>query len=128
DAGDVVAYESMTAVGHETAPPPLYIESSLVKALEERGICRPSTYADTISVIVDRGYVLRRGQALVPNWVAFSVVRLLEEHFDRLIDYDFTAGMEADLDRIAAGEADRVDWLTGFYFGREESEIGRAHV
>src|SRR5690625_3264564 len=121
-SGDEVATESLTAEGHETSPPPRYTEASLVKALEERGIGRPSTYAATISVVVDRGYVLRRGQALVPNWVAFSVVRLLEEHFDRLIDYDFTAAMEADLDRIAAGEADRVDWLTGFYFGREESE------
>lgn len=127
-SGDGVETESLTAEGHETSPPPRYTEASLVKALEERGIGRPSTYAATISVIVDRGYVLRRGQALVPNWVAFSVVRLLEEHFDRLVDYDFTAGMENDLDRIAAGEADRVDWLTGFYFGREESEGLKALV
>ena len=121
-SGDEVATESLTADGHETSPPPRYTEASLVKALEERGIGRPSTYAATISVITDRGYVLRRGQALVPSWTAFSVIRLLEEHFPRLIDYDFTAEMESDLDRIAAGEADRVEWLAGFYFGRDGAE------
>ncbi|HLS62591.1 MAG TPA: type I DNA topoisomerase [Ruania sp.] len=119
---DQVVTESLTADGHETSPPPRYTEASLVKALEERGIGRPSTYAATISVITDRGYVLRRGQALVPSWTAFSVIRLLEEHFPRLIDYDFTAEMESDLDRIAAGEADRVDWLAGFYFGRDGAQ------
>ncbi|WP_159623410.1 type I DNA topoisomerase [Ruania rhizosphaerae] len=120
--GDGVATDALVAEGHETSPPPRYTEASLVKALEERGIGRPSTYAATISVITDRGYVLRRGQALVPSWVAFSVIRLLEEHFPKLIDYDFTAEMESDLDRIAAGEADRVDWLAGFYFGRDGAE------
>jgi len=115
--GDAVATESLVAEGHETTPPPRYTEASLVRALEERGIGRPSTYAATISVIVDRGYVVPRGQALVPSWLAFAVVRLLEEHFGRLVDYDFTAAMEADLDRIAAGQQDRVDWLTHFYFG-----------
>jgi DNA topoisomerase-1 len=115
--GDPVTTESLTADGHETSPPPRYTEASLVRALEERGIGRPSTYAATISVIVDRGYVLHRGQALVPSWLAFAVVRLLEEHFGRLVDYDFTAAMESDLDRIAAGQQDRVDWLTHFYFG-----------
>ena len=115
--GDGLQARELVADGHETSPPPRYTEASLVKALEERGIGRPSTYAATISVIVDRGYVLRRGQALVPSWLAFSVVRLLEAHFGRLIDYDFTAEMESDLDRIAAGEQDRVEWLTGFYFG-----------
>ena len=85
--------------------PPRYTEASLVKALEERGIGRPSTYAATISTIQDRGYVITRGQALVPTWLAFAVIRLLEEHFDRLVDYDFTAAMEADLDQIAAGVA-----------------------
>ncbi|MBZ2197294.1 type I DNA topoisomerase [Occultella gossypii] len=120
--GDGVATEQLVADGHETSPPPRYTEASLVKALEERGIGRPSTYAATIGVITDRGYVLRRGQALVPSWLAFSVVRLLEEHFPRLVDYDFTAAMESDLDRIAAGEADRVDWLAGFYFGRDGVE------
>src|SRR5690606_15065644 len=102
--GDVLIASDLTADGHETSPPPRYTEASLVKALEERGIGRPSTYASTISVITDRGYVLRRGQALVPSWLAFSVVRLLESHFERLVDYDFTAQMEADLDRIAAGQ------------------------
>ncbi|ACQ78919.1 DNA topoisomerase I [Beutenbergia cavernae DSM 12333] len=117
--GDQVAAESLTAEGHDTSPPPRYTEASLTAALEERGIGRPSTFAATISVIVDRGYVLRRGQALVPSWLAFSVVRLLEDHFGRLVDYDFTAAMESDLDRIARGEQDRVAWLTRFYFGDE---------
>ncbi|HLS25572.1 MAG TPA: topoisomerase C-terminal repeat-containing protein, partial [Beutenbergiaceae bacterium] len=126
--GDGLTAQELLADGHETTPPPRYTEASLVKALEERGIGRPSTYASTISVITDRGYVLRRGQALVPSWLAFSVVRLLEAHFERLVDYDFTAGMEADLDRIAAGEEDRVDWLTGFYFGRNGDEGLKALV
>ncbi|SNS64272.1 DNA topoisomerase-1 [Micrococcales bacterium KH10] len=115
--GDAINSRDLVADGHSTTPPPRYTEASLVKALEERGIGRPSTYASTISVIQDRGYVSSRGQALVPSWLAFAVIRLLEEHFDRLVDYDFTAQMEADLDAIAAGEQDRVDWLTAFYFG-----------
>ncbi len=115
--GDPVGTRSLVAEGHETTPPPRYTEASLVRALEERGIGRPSTYASTISTIVDRGYVIPRGQALVPSWLAFAVVRLLEAHFTGLVDYDFTAAMEADLDRIAAGQQDRVDWLTRFYFG-----------
>ena len=105
------------AKGHETSAPPRYTEASLVKTLEELGIGRPSTYAAIISTIIDRGYVTPRGTALVPNWIAFSVVRLLEEYFADLVQYDFTAGMEDDLDRIAGGEEDRVEWLTGFYFG-----------
>ena len=108
------------AKGHETSAPPRYTEASLVKALEELGIGRPSTYAAIISTIIDRGYVTPRGQALVPNWIAFSVVRLLEEFFSDLVEYDFTAGMESDLDLIAGGEADRVEWLTGFYFGNDK--------
>jgi len=115
--GDAVASRDLEADGHSTTPPPRFTEASLVKALEERGIGRPSTYASTISVIQDRGYVVNRGQALVPTWLAFAVTRLLEAHFDRLVDYDFTAAMEGDLDAIAAGEEDRVDWLTRFYFG-----------
>jgi DNA topoisomerase-1 len=107
------------AKGHETSPPPRYTEASLVKTLEELGIGRPSTYAAIISTIVDRGYVTPRGTALVPNWIAFSVVRLLEEFFTELVQYDFTAGMENDLDRIADGSAERVDWLTGFYYGND---------
>jgi DNA topoisomerase-1 len=105
------------AKGHETSPPPRYTEASLVKQLEELGIGRPSTYASIISTIIDRGYVTPRGQALVPNWIAFSVVRLLEEYFGDLVEYTFTAEMEDDLDSIADGQADRVEWLTGFYFG-----------
>lgn len=116
-AGDALAPERLDAEGHTTSPPPRFTEASLIRALEERGIGRPSTYAATISVIMDRGYVLSRGQALVPSWLAFAVIRLLEEHFDRLVDYDFTAEMENDLDQIAAGEVDRVEWLTRFYFG-----------
>ncbi|WP_136194218.1 type I DNA topoisomerase [Actinomyces procaprae] len=112
------------AAGHETTPPPRYTEASLVKALEEREIGRPSTYASIMSTISDRGYVEHRGQALVPTWLAFAVTRLLEENFSELVDYDFTASMEADLDRIAAGEEDRVDWLTQFYYGPQ----GRAGV
>ncbi|NEM92192.1 type I DNA topoisomerase [Galbitalea soli] len=115
--GQTLTLEEIEAKGHETSAPPRYTEASLVKTLEELGIGRPSTYAAIISTIVDRGYVTPRGTALVPNWIAFSVVRLLEEYFGDLVQYDFTAGMEDDLDRIAGGEADRVEWLTGFYFG-----------
>ena len=115
--GQALDLGAVEAKGHETTPPPRYTEASLVKTLEELGIGRPSTYASIISTIVDRGYVTPRGQALVPNWIAFSVVRLLEEHFGDLVEYDFTAEMEDDLDRIAGGEADRVEWLTGFYYG-----------
>ncbi|MEE6281508.1 type I DNA topoisomerase [Georgenia sunbinii] len=121
--GDRVDTDEVTADGHETTPPPRYTEASLVKALEERGIGRPSTYAATISVITDRGYVDRRGQALVPTWLAFSVTRLLEENLPRLVDYDFTASMEADLDEIAAGAENRVEWLGKFYRG-ESGGIG----
>ncbi|MEA5453787.1 type I DNA topoisomerase [Sinomonas sp. JGH33] len=105
--------------GHQTSPPPRFTEASLVKTLEERGIGRPSTYAATISTIMDRGYVRSRGNALVPSWIAFSVVRLLEEYFHDYVDYDFTAEMEEDLDRIAAGEQPGSAWLSEFYFGVE---------
>ena len=115
--GDLLDARDLTADGHTTSPPPRYTEASLVKALEERGIGRPSTYAATISVIVDRGYVGHKGNALVPTWLAFAVTRLLEEHFGGLVDYDFTAAMEADLDQIASGEQDRKEWLARFYFG-----------
>ncbi|WP_308113473.1 type I DNA topoisomerase [Kineosporia corallincola] len=114
---DLLDARDLSADGHTTSPPPRYTEASLVKALEERGIGRPSTYAATISVIVDRGYVGHKGNALVPTWLAFAVTRLLEEHFGGLVDYDFTASMEADLDQIAAGEQDRRAWLSRFYFG-----------
>ncbi|MFC5790993.1 type I DNA topoisomerase [Agromyces tardus] len=118
--GQAIGLAELEAKGHETSPPPRYTEASLVKRLEELGIGRPSTFASIISTILDRGYVTQRGQALVPSWVAFSVVRLLEEHFGDLVQYDFTAEMEDDLDHIAAGEADRVDWLSSFYFGSDK--------
>ncbi|VTX86722.1 DNA topoisomerase 1 [Actinomyces naeslundii] len=117
-SGQELAALDAEASGHETTPPPRYTEASLVKALEEREIGRPSTYAATMSTISDRGYVDHRGQALVPTWLAFAVTRLLEENFAELVDYDFTASMERDLDRIAAGEEDRVAWLRRFYNGQ----------
>ncbi|MDF3044451.1 MAG: topA [Ornithinibacter sp.] len=107
------------ALGHETSPPPRYTEATLVKAMEEKGIGRPSTYASTIGTIQDRGYVSNRGSALVPSWLAFAVTRLMEEHFSRLVDYDFTASMEEDLDAIARGDQQRAAWLRRFYFGDE---------
>ncbi|MEV0894491.1 type I DNA topoisomerase [Promicromonospora sp. MEB111] len=122
--GDALVGTDLAADGHSTTPPARYTEASLVKALEERGIGRPSTYAATISTIQDRGYVITRGQALVPTWLAFAVIRLLEEHFDRLVDYDFTATMEEDLDQIAAGSRERVAWLREFYFGEVPGNLG----
>ncbi|MGB7423659.1 MAG: DNA topoisomerase, partial [Ornithinimicrobium sp.] len=107
------------AQGHQTNPPARYTEATLVKALEEKGIGRPSTYAATVGTIQDRGYVRTRGSALIPTWLAFAVTRLLELHFSRLVDYDFTASMEEDLDAIARGDEQRVDWLQRFYFGDE---------
>lgn len=121
EAGQALDTEQAEATSHETSPPPRYTEASLVKALDELGIGRPSTYASIISTIQDRGYVQSRGSALVPSWVAFSVVRLLEENFGDLVQYDFTAQMEGDLDRIASGEQDRTDWLRAFYFGGDEA-------
>ncbi len=120
EAGQKLDVVDVEAKGHETTPPPRYTEASLVKTLEELGVGRPSTYASIISTIVDRGYVTPRGQALVPSWIAFSVVRLLEDYFGDLVEYDFTAEMEDDLDRIAGGEAARNDWLNSFYFGSEK--------
>lgn len=122
--GDPLTASDLSADGHRTSPPPRFTEASLVKALEERGIGRPSTYAATISVIQDRGYVTSRGQALVPSWLAFAVTRLLEENFDRLVDYDFTASMEEDLDEIAAGDKQRSEWLEEFYFGDRSGTRG----
>lgn len=117
--GQALDVDAPEAKWHETTPPPRFTEASLTKRLEELGIGRPSTYAAIISTISDRGYVTKKGQALVPSWVAFSVVRLLEEHFAALVDYDFTAEMEGDLDRIAAGDEDRRAWLHDFYFGSD---------
>jgi len=115
--GETTELADVLAKAHVTQPPARYTEASLVKALEERGIGRPSTYASIISVIIDRGYVVRRGTALVPQWIAFPVTRLLSERFADLVDYDFTAQLEEDLDRIARGEVKRGEWLHSFYFG-----------
>lgn len=120
EAGQAVSLTNPQAKQHETSPPPRYTEASLTKRLEELGIGRPSTYATILSTIMDRGYVTKKGQALVPSWIAFSVVRLLEGHFSELVDYDFTAEMENDLDEIAAGRVDRTEWLREFYFGTDE--------
>jgi DNA topoisomerase-1 len=107
----------LTPDGHSTNPPARYTEASLVKALEELGIGRPSTYSSIIKTIQDRGYVHKKGSALVPSWVAFAVTGLLEQHFGRLVDYGFTAAMEDELDEIASGNEHRTNWLTNFYFG-----------
>ncbi|MFY4722248.1 type I DNA topoisomerase [Streptomyces sp. LaBMicrA B280] len=115
--GDALSAEEITVDGHATKPPARYTEASLVKELEEREIGRPSTYASIIGTILDRGYVFKKGTALVPSFLSFAVVNLLEKHFGRLVDYDFTAKMEDDLDRIARGEAQAVPWLKRFYFG-----------
>ena len=119
EAGQAVTLLSLSPEGHATQPPPRYTEPTLVKALEERGIGRPSTYAAILSTILDRGYVFKKGTALVPTFLAFAVVNLLERHFEQLVDFDFTKRMEDDLDRIAAGEQERVEWLTRFYFGND---------
>ncbi|MEF9883745.1 type I DNA topoisomerase [Streptomyces sp. P9-A4] len=118
--GDALTADEITADGHSTKPPARYTEASLVKELEEREIGRPSTYASIIGTILDRGYVFKKGTALVPSFLSFAVVNLLEKHFGRLVDYDFTARMEDDLDRIARGEAQSVPWLKRFYFGEGE--------
>jgi DNA topoisomerase I len=115
--GQTLTASELEPQGHETSPPARYTEASLVKALEDRGIGRPSTYASILGTILDRGYVYKKGTALVPTFVAFSVTQLLERHFDQLVDYDFTARLEDDLDRIAAGNEERVAWLRRFYFG-----------
>ncbi|MEU6352923.1 type I DNA topoisomerase [Streptomyces sp. NPDC047072] len=119
--GDALSAEEITVDGHATKPPARYTEASLVKELEEREIGRPSTYASIIGTILDRGYVFKKGTALVPSFLSFAVVNLLEKHFGRLVDYDFTARMEDDLDRIAAGQAQSVPWLRRFYFGEGEA-------
>lgn len=125
--GQEVALASLEPDGHSTSPSARFTEATLVKALEERGIGRPSTYAAILSTIVDRGYVFKKGTALVPTFVAFSVVNLLERHFEQLVDFDFTARMEGDLDRIANGAEERVDWLARFYFG-DGSDPGLHHL
>src|SRR6185503_9862318 len=115
--GAGVSAASVTPEGHETKPPARYTEATLIRELEERLIGRPSTYASIIGTILNRGYVYKKGTALVPAWLAFSVVRLLEEHFPRQISYEFTARMENVLDEIAGGRKDRNTELGEFYFG-----------
>ncbi|WP_420753613.1 type I DNA topoisomerase [Rhodococcus sp. O3] len=122
--GQSVTATKLDPDGHSTNPPARYTEASLIKALEDLGIGRPSTYASIIKTILDRGYVYKRGSALVPSWVAFAVVGLLEAHFGQLVDYDFTAGMEDDLDEIASGHEHRNAWLSSFYFGGERGAEG----
>ncbi|HET8960490.1 type I DNA topoisomerase [Nocardioides sp.] len=119
EEGDAVSAASVSASGHETKPPARYTEATLIKELEDREIGRPSTYASIIKTIIDRGYVYKKGTALVPAWLAFSVTRLLEAHFERLVSYEFTAGMEDVLDEIASGRADRATELAEFYYGSE---------
>ena len=125
--GDVLRLKDVEPKGHSTSPKPRYTEASLVKALEEKGIGRPSTFASIIDVILNRGYVTKRGQALIPSWLAFSVVRLLEQHFADLVDYDFTAALEDDLDAIARGEQKREVWLKEFYFGSDQ-QVGLRNI
>ncbi|MFD7510204.1 type I DNA topoisomerase [Streptomyces sp. NPDC059853] len=126
--GDALAARELAADGHSTKPPARYTEASLVKELEEREIGRPSTYASIIGTILDRRYVFKKGTALVPSFLSFAVVNLLEQHFGRLVDYDFTAKMEDDLDRIATGDAEAVPWLRRFYFGEGEGVGGAAEA
>ncbi|KQY07477.1 DNA topoisomerase I [Mycobacterium sp. Root135] len=122
--GQRVDASDLTADGHTTSPPARYTEASLIKSLEELGIGRPSTYSSIIKTIQDRGYVHKKGSALVPSWVAFAVIGLLEQHFGRLVDYDFTAAMEDELDQIASGNERRTNWLTNFYFGGDHGVDG----
>ncbi len=122
--GQQLDTRSLDAKGHTTSPPARYTEPSLTKALEEFGIGRPSTYASIMQTIQDRGYVWKKGAALVPTFVAFAVVNLLEQHFAALVDYEFTASLEGELDEIAGGTLRRVDWLTEFYFGGEGGHAG----
>jgi DNA topoisomerase I len=128
--GDKLDATALEPESHTTTPPPRYTEASLVRALEERGIGRPSTYASIMGTILDRGYVRKVGQALVPTFLAFAVTNLLEQHFGRLVDYEFTALMEDDLDRIAAGDEQRTAWLRRFYFGNggEGDDEGLKHL
>ena len=121
--GDALDVDDLEANGHETQPPARYTEASLVKKLEELGVGRPSTYASIMGTIQDRGYVWKKGAALVPSFTAFSVVNLLEQHFPNLVDYEFTAQMEVDLDSISLGTEESIPWLHRFYFG-DDNEPG----
>ncbi|MDK8525300.1 type I DNA topoisomerase [Corynebacterium sp. MSK150] len=126
EEGRALTAKEVSAEGHSTNPPARYTEASLVKKMEDLGIGRPSTYASIIKTIQDRGYVVSRGNALVPSWVAFAVVGLLEENFTELVDYDFTSSMEDELDQIATGIEDGTAWLNGFYFGNAEANEQKA--
>ena len=127
--GQALTAAELSADGHSTNPPARFTEASLVKVLEELGIGRPSTYASIIGTIQDRGYVVKKGNALVPSWIAFAVVGLLEAYFQSLVDYDFTASLEDDLDQIASGNENRTRWLTEFYFGDKAAAASdEAHV
>src|SRR4029453_9756742 len=119
ERGQQLDTQALDAKGHTTSPPAPYTEPSLVARLQELGIGRPSTYASIMQTIQDRGYVWKKGNSLVPTFIAFAVVNLLEQHFAQLVDYDFTASLEEELDEIAGGTLQRVDWLLEFYFGGE---------
>lgn len=120
--GDAVSVDQLDSAGHETRPPARYTEATLIRELEEREIGRPSTYAAIVGTILNRGYVYKKGTALVPAWLAFAVVRLLERHFSRLVDYNFTAAMEDRLDEIATGQRDSTSELGAFYFGNGDTQ------
>jgi DNA topoisomerase I len=122
--GDPLDVDRLDPQGHTTSPPARFTEASLVKRLEELGIGRPSTYASIITTVQDRGYVWKKGSALVPTWLAFAVVNLMEQHFERLVDYGFTASLEDDLDVIAGGQGKGSSWLSRFYFGSTEGKEG----
>jgi DNA topoisomerase-1 len=131
--GEAVRCEELAAAGHSTQPPARYTEASLVKELEERGIGRPSTYASVIQTIThERGYVWKKGTALVPSWTAFAKLQLMERYFPHLVDYDFTATMEEELDLIANGESESEHWLREFYFGNGQRGlkelVGEGHL
>src|SRR5690606_14255165 len=117
--GETLTLKSLDAKSHTTQPPARFTEATLTKELEGRGIGRPSTYASIIDLILRREYVFKKGNALVPTWTAFSVVRLLEDHLPDLVDYEFTAQMEELLDSISRGEHDYVEYLSKFYFGQD---------
>ncbi len=129
EQGQRLDIRDLIPAGHVTTPPARYTEPSLIGALQDLGIGRPSTYTSIIRTIIDRGYVWKKGQALVPSWIAFAVIGLLEQHFSRLVDYDFTAAMEDELDGIADGRIGRTDWLSAFYFGGDvgpQGSVGRS--
>ncbi len=122
--GDTVTVDELGSAGHQTKPPARFTEASLIKELEDREIGRPSTYASIIGTIQNRGYVYKKGTALVPAWIAFSVIRLMEQHFSRLVDYGFTAELEDVLDEVAGGREDRVEVLQSFWTGERENDTG----